>query len=376
MLRVTALIKGDFKMKKIISTILATYLVLSLVGCGSVINSKGEPSQEVADSVMNENHSGATFKEKIKSKAGEEDIWTFYYEKPVKAKITSGYTTYAVEFHYNEEAKQWDYSPVQDIGTRYDWDIEGTWHPIMNEYRTWYATCVMTIGKIENDQVHITFEKDGVVHFDETIPFNNERGTSFTVHTTNSMWQNIDMYILPTGVGADRNGTRSGCDFERTSKPIESTSYNNTIEDDTSSKTYKIATKLDKNYVLNIENASKNNGGNLELQENSSSASQKFELMKLNNGYYMIININSGMALTAENNGTVENTNVCQQEIKDSLSQQWSLVETSDNCFYIIEKNSGLYLDVDNAWTENGTNVKLFSLNTAYEAQKWILLAE
>lgn len=213
-------------MKKIYTLLISIILIISFTGCGSIINTKGEPSQELADSVISENHSGATFKEKVKSKAGEEDIWTFYYETPVKAKITTGYTTYAIEFHYNEEAKQWDYSPVKDVGTRYDWDIEGTWHPIMNEYRTWYSTCVMTIGKIENDQVHITFEKDGLICFDETIPFINERGTSFTAHTTNSRWQDIDMYILPTGVGADRNGTRPGCDFERVSKPQNSETDN------------------------------------------------------------------------------------------------------------------------------------------------------
>lgn len=217
-------------MKKIYTLLISIILIISFTGCGSIINTKGEPSQELADSVISENHSGATFKEKVKSKAGEEDIWTFYYETPVKAKITTGYTTYAIEFHYNEEAKQWDYSPVKDVGTRYDWDIEGTWHPIINEYRTWYASCVMTIGKIENDQVHITFEKDGVVHFDETIPFNNSSGTSFKVRTTNSMWQDIDMYILPTGVVADRNGTRVGCDFERVSKPQKTETDNKDLQ--------------------------------------------------------------------------------------------------------------------------------------------------
>lgn len=139
---------------------------------------------------------------------------------------------------------------------------------------------------------------------------------------------------------------------------------------------YIIATKLDTNYVLDIVGADTADGANLQLWERNSEYAQLFELRKKDNGYYQIINTNSGKALAAESGGTMDHTNVCQESIGSSNSQYWSLVDAGDGYYYIIEKNSGLFLDVDNAWTENGTNVKLFSQNEAYEAQKWLLIKE
>jgi len=139
---------------------------------------------------------------------------------------------------------------------------------------------------------------------------------------------------------------------------------------------YVIATKLDTNYVLDIAGADTADGANLQLWERNNQYAQLFELRKNDNGYYQIININSGKALAAENGGTVEHTNVCQESIGASNSQYWKLVDAGNDYYYIIEKNSGLFLDVDNAWTENGTNIKLFSQNEGYEAQKWMLINE
>lgn len=202
-------------MKKLFVLFISVVLLFSVTGCGSVTNTKGEPSQEQAYNVINESHSGATFIEKVKSKAGEEDIWTFYYEKSSPQKYATTYTTYAIEFHYNQEAKQWDYSPAKEVEVRNEWDIEGTWYPVINEYRTWYSSCVMTVGKIENDQVHITFEKDGKMCFDETVPFNNKGGASFRAKTSSSSWDDVSMYIMPHTVEAAQKGTRVGCGFEK-----------------------------------------------------------------------------------------------------------------------------------------------------------------
>ena len=200
-------------MKKIISTILAIFLVLSLVGCGSVINSKGEPTQEQADNVIKQSHSSAVFKEKVESMNG--DLYTFYYDVSAPEKYATCHITYAIEFYYNEEAKQWDYSPATETERYYDWHIAGTWYPVNSEYTTWYRGCVMTIGEIENDSVHITFSKDGNICFDETVDFNNIAGTSFTAKPTESSWDNIHMVIMTDTIAAEGKGTRTGCAFEK-----------------------------------------------------------------------------------------------------------------------------------------------------------------
>jgi len=141
-------------------------------------------------------------------------------------------------------------------------------------------------------------------------------------------------------------------------------------------ESYVIATKLNTNYVLDIAGADTSDGANLQLWERNEQYAQLFELRKNDNGYYQIIDINSGKALAAENGGKTEHTNVSLEQVGSSNSQYWSLVEAGNGYHYIIEKSSGLFLDVDNAWTENGTNIKLFSQNEAYEAQKWLLIEQ
>lgn len=163
---------------------------------------------------------------------------------------------------------------------------------------------------------------------------------------------------------SEQNANNLTSDAERESSSNESVKIDG----------YVIATKLDTNYVLDIAGADTTDGANLQLWERNSQYAQLFELRKNDNGYYQIININSGKALAAENGGTAEHTNVCQEGIGASNSQYWKLVDAGNGYYYIIEKKSGLFLDVDNAWNENGTNVKLFSQNEAYEAQKWLLI--
>ena len=103
---------------------------------------------------------------------------------------------------------------------------------------------------------------------------------------------------------------------------------------------YVIATKLDTNYVLDIVGADTADGANLQLWERNGQYAQLFELRKNDNGYYQIININSGKALAAENGGTAEHTNVCQESIGASNSQYWKLVDAGNGYYYIIEKKS------------------------------------
>lgn len=135
---------------------------------------------------------------------------------------------------------------------------------------------------------------------------------------------------------------------------------------------YVIATKLNTNYVLDIADASKDNGANLQLWKSNGTAAQTFKVTHIGNGYYQIVNTNSGKAIDVQNGDTVAGTNVWQYQINNSDAQLWKLVSAGSGSYYIIGKGSGLYLDVDNANADYGTNVKIFDKNDAYDAQKWI----
>ena len=138
--------------------------------------------------------------------------------------------------------------------------------------------------------------------------------------------------------------------------------------------TYVIATKLDTDYVLDIDNASTANGANLQLWKNNGTPAQTFKVTHVSNGYYQIVNTNSGKAIAVQNSSTTEGANVWQYQINGSDAQLWKIVSAGDGSYYIIGKGSGLYLDVDNADANSGTNVKIFDRNDGYDAQNWIFV--
>lgn len=137
---------------------------------------------------------------------------------------------------------------------------------------------------------------------------------------------------------------------------------------------YRLATKLDTNYVLDIAGQGVSNGDNLQLSRNNNSKSQGFDLTELGSGYWRITNSNSGLDLTAEASG-VSGSNVYQWEYTGADTQQWYFTENADGSYLISNKASGCFLDVANAWANDGTNIGLFTRNDAYNAQSWYIQA-
>ena len=204
-------------MNKILAIILSVILILSLVGCGSIISFKGAPEQEIVNNMVNEVYSDAIFKEIVESEDGE--LHTFYYEATYEIKdhpVTKILRTYSVESYYNNEYKQWEYSPIKEVGKYHEWDIKGTWYPVIGQYTnttTYKSNYVMKIGEIEDNRVHITFTKDGKVCFNETIDFHNVDGASFEIKS-GDYWHDFRVYITADYVWAEDHGGDE-CLFER-----------------------------------------------------------------------------------------------------------------------------------------------------------------
>ena len=138
--------------------------------------------------------------------------------------------------------------------------------------------------------------------------------------------------------------------------------------------TYKITTSINTNYGLDISNASKNNGANVQLWNYTGEAQQKFKLEYLKDGYYVIRNINSNKVLDVQGGGINSPTNVQQYEYNGTDSQKWIIQETDDGYYHIISKLSELYLDVSGGTAGNGTNIQVYTPNeTASQKFKFIL---
>lgn len=91
------------------------------------------------------------------------------------------------------------------------------------------------------------------------------------------------------------------------------------------------------------------------------------------NGFYKIINKNSGKALDVTNDTYVNGTNVQQWgSTPGAPNQQWILQDDGDGFYKIISRTNGLALDVAGKVNEDGTNVWVYT-NYPSIQQKWKL---
>lgn len=130
---------------------------------------------------------------------------------------------------------------------------------------------------------------------------------------------------------------------------------------------YKILTKLKETTGFDMESASKTDGGILQIWNYEKAKQQQFE-MKYQNGYYYIINRNSGKALQA--NGK----SIKQYSLDYSNdNQKWELRLVDNKYYSIISKASGLCINVPDAKATNGTDLQLNS-NTYANSQLFNIL--
>ena len=90
-------------------------------------------------------------------------------------------------------------------------------------------------------------------------------------------------------------------------------------------------------------------------------------------GYYEIINKNSGLALDVAGGLGKIRTNVQLYQNLDENNKKWLIRSCGNGYFNVISKCNGLYLDLEDAKTDNGANVQMYigwGINGA-ECQQW-----
>lgn len=81
------------------------------------------------------------------------------------------------------------------------------------------------------------------------------------------------------------------------------------------------------NKVMDVRSGTKNNGEAIQLWSDLSNNAQKFRLIKLSNGYWSIINVNSGKAVEVAGASTTDGAKLQQNSYRGDLNQQWQLVK-------------------------------------------------
>ena len=78
-------------------------------------------------------------------------------------------------------------------------------------------------------------------------------------------------------------------------------------------------------FNLEVANASADNGGNVRVYTSNDTLAQKWYIQSNGDGYYRIINVNSGKALDVANAGTDNRANVQQWRSNGSDAQLWNI---------------------------------------------------
>ena len=94
------------------------------------------------------------------------------------------------------------------------------------------------------------------------------------------------------------------------------------------------------------------NGSSVALWAYGNGNDQKWTVTYNNDGYYKIVNVNSGLAIDDKNGGTVNGT-LIQQWTYGGANQEWAIYNIS-GYYCLINRTSGLALD-DTGATANGT---------------------
>ena len=127
---------------------------------------------------------------------------------------------------------------------------------------------------------------------------------------------------------------------------------------------YTINSKLNNNKVLDVDNAKKANGTNVQLYGSNGTVAQTWYLKKLDGGYYAILSsMNPEIALTAASGDRTNGVNVVVSKYTEADTQKWAVKNAGSDYVVITSKANGLNIDVKGGYTSNGTNIQLYQNN-------------
>ena len=158
----------------------------------------------------------------------------------------------------------------------------------------------------------------------------------------------------------DTNKQESSIETEnKTMNKVKAKISTKTIEDGI----YEIETALDSNKVLDVLDASKISGANVQIFTRNNAHCQKVEVKYQGNGYYTLAFIHSNMLLDVSNGNIVNHTNVWQCRPNGADAQKWVIKDAGNGYYNIISKRSNTYLTVAEGKTANCTNIEIDTYN-------------
>ena len=134
---------------------------------------------------------------------------------------------------------------------------------------------------------------------------------------------------------------------------------------------YEICSVKNRDYTLDVNGASSENGANIQLYLRNGTLAQAFKVSHDSQGFVTFTNMNSGKVLDLDGAVTQNGRNIHQYASNGTRAQKW-IVQKSGSGYAIVSAIDTSYvLDLRNGTVSSGTNIQLYkSNNTA--AQQWV----
>lgn len=135
---------------------------------------------------------------------------------------------------------------------------------------------------------------------------------------------------------------------------------------------YKICSKLNEDYVMDVACGSLDDRANIQLYKSNNTASQAFYIYPMGNESYIIGNVQSGKVFDIASGDTNKGANVQQYKSNGTTAQRYWIQSSANNYVIIYAQCSGLVLDVTNGQVKDTANIQQYTYNGS-DAQKWMI---
>ena len=129
--------------------------------------------------------------------------------------------------------------------------------------------------------------------------------------------------------------------------------------------TYLLRSAKNTNRVIGVEDASRLQKANIQLQYNSNASFQKFKITYVKNGYYKIQNVKSKHMIDISDGSCANKANIQQYHDNGTQAQLWLPHRNSDGSYAFINAKSGKVLDVANGSTADSANIWAYGFNNS-----------
>lgn len=126
---------------------------------------------------------------------------------------------------------------------------------------------------------------------------------------------------------------------------------------------YKVVSAINNEYVWDIDNASEDDGANLQLWRDNDTNAQKFTFTYDSDGFYTITNINSEKVIECSEDDFTDNANMQQGISRHADTQRWKLMKTENGYYTLVCKSNNMAADVSGGFAESGINMQMYQPN-------------